>query len=189
MSDSMDKQARLVILDRDGVINQDSDSYIKSPEEWIPIEGSLESIALLSQAGFTVAVATNQSGIARRLFDQYMLARIHQKMCDAVEQSGGSLDGIFYCPHGPDDGCNCRKPQTGLLEAIAREFNVPLHGVPLVGDSLKDIQVARRMGCRPYLVKTGKGMQTLAACEQEELQDVQVVDSLEVATKLILAGS
>jgi D-glycero-D-manno-heptose 1,7-bisphosphate phosphatase len=189
MPDSMDKQSKLVILDRDGVINQDSDAYIKTPEEWVPIEGSLESIALLSQAGFTIAVATNQSGIARQLFDQYTLARIHQKMCNAVEQSGGTLDGVFYCPHGPDEGCNCRKPQTGMLEAISREFNMPLQGVPLVGDSLKDIQAARQMGCRPYLVRTGKGMQTLAACDQEELQGVQVVDSLEVAARLILAGS
>ena len=187
MSDTMDKQTRLVILDRDGVINQDSDAYIKSPEEWIPIEGSLESIALLSQAGFTVAVATNQSGIARQLFDQYTLARIHQKMCNAVEQFGGTLDGVFFCPHGPDEGCNCRKPRTGMLEAISREFNIPLQDVPLVGDSLKDIQAARQMGCRPFLVKTGKGMRTLAACGQGELQDVQVVDSLKVATKLILA--
>jgi len=182
----MDEQAKLVILDRDGVINQDSDAYIKSPEEWIPIEGSLSAIGELGRAGFKVAVATNQSGIARQLFDNFTLARIHQKMSDAVEEAGGILDGVFYCPHGPDEGCQCRKPGTGLLEAISKEFGIPLQGVPLVGDSLKDIQAARKMGCQPFLVKTGKGMQTLASCDSQELDGVQVVESLQVATRLIL---
>jgi len=187
VSDTKNRQRKLVILDRDGVINHDSDNYIKSPEEWIPIAGSLEGIALLSQAGFLVTVATNQSGIARNLFDEYTLARIHQKMCAAVEQFGGVLDGVFFCPHGPQGGCNCRKPRSGLLEEISREFGIPLRGVPLVGDSLRDVEVARQMGCKPYLVKTGKGMQTLASCGPKELTDVRVVDSLLVATKLIIS--
>ena len=186
MSDSMGDQAKLVILDRDGVINQDFDAYVKSPEEWTPIAGSLESIANLSQAGYKIAVATNQSGIARQFFDQYTLARIHQKMCNAVELAGGMLDGVFFCPHGPDEGCQCRKPRTGLLDAISQEFNVSLQNVPLVGDSLKDIQAARQKGCRPFLVKTGKGMKTLATCDQHELNGVQVVDDLRSAVKVIL---
>jgi len=189
MSKSMDEQVRLVILDRDGVINQDSDAYIKSPGEWIPIEGSLESIAELSRAGFKIAVATNQSGIARQLFDHYTLARIHQKMSAAVEEAGGILDGVFFCPHGPDEGCLCRKPRTGLLEAISQEFGIALEGVPLVGDSLKDIEAARQMGCRPFLVRTGKGLQTLASCDQRELEGVKVVDSLKVAAEVILGES
>lgn len=187
MSNSANEQVKLVILDRDGVINQDSDAYIKSPEEWIPIEGSLEAIAKLSRAGFTIAVATNQSGIARQFFDHYTLARIHQKMCDEVELAGGMLSGVFYCPHGPDEGCSCRKPGTGLLEAISFEFNAPLVGVPLVGDSLKDIQAAKQMSCRPILVESGKGLQTLKANSHNgELDDVTIVGNLAAAAKLIL---
>lgn len=187
MSISANEQVKLVILDRDGVINQDSDAYIKSPEEWIPIDGSLEAIAKLSQAGFTIAVATNQSGISRQFFDHYTLARIHQKMCDAVELAGGILSGVFYCPHGPDEGCRCRKPGTGLLEAISLEFNTPLADVPLVGDSLKDIQAAKQMNCRPILVETGKGLQTLKAGSQSiALDDVPVVGDLAAAAKFIL---
>lgn len=182
----MNRHSKLVILDRDGVINQDSDAYIKSPEEWIAIEGSLESIADLSKAGYTITVATNQSGIARKLFDDITLARIHQKMGEAIEGAGGLLDGVFFCPHGPEEGCHCRKPGTGLLEAIASEYDVSLVGIPLVGDSLKDIQAAKKAGCRPFLVKTGKGMDTLASCKPQDLEGVQVVDSLRAATRIIL---
>ncbi|MCB1671737.1 MAG: D-glycero-beta-D-manno-heptose 1,7-bisphosphate 7-phosphatase [Gammaproteobacteria bacterium] len=178
---------KLVILDRDGVINQDSDDYIKSPEEWIPIERSLAAIAALSQAGFRVAVATNQSGIARGLFDSYTLARIHQKMCSLTERAGGVVDAVFYCPHGPDEGCHCRKPEPGLLEEISREFDVPLQGVPFVGDSLKDLQVAKTSGCIPFLVLTGKGEQTRASCSEKDLLGVQIVDDLHEAVKRILS--
>lgn len=185
----MNTPEKLVILDRDGVINLDSDDYIKSPEEWIPIEESIEAIAALSKAGYRIAVATNQSGIARGLFDAFTLARIHQKLCSEVESAGGMVDGIFFCPHGPNDGCDCRKPEPGLLRAIADEFNVDLQGVPLVGDSLKDIQVARKMGCKPFLVRTGKGLQTLAAAENSDLEDVEVVDNLKNAvTKILTEG-
>jgi D-glycero-D-manno-heptose 1,7-bisphosphate phosphatase len=151
----------LIILDRDGVINEDSDDYIKSPEEWIPIPGSLEAIARLTRAGYRIAVATNQSGVARGLFDRDTLQRIHDKMCGAVAAAGGEIAAIFFCPHGPDDDCGCRKPRPGLLRDIATYFHVDLNGVPAVGDSLRDIQAAQAVGARPLLVRTGKGEHTV----------------------------
>ena len=156
---------KLVILDRDGVINQDSDAFIKSLEEWIPLPGSIEAIARLSQAGWTVAVATNQSGLARGYFDEQTLEAMHQRLRELVAEQGGRIELIRHCPHGPDDGCDCRKPLSGLFRAIAEHFQVPLEGVPTVGDSLRDLQAGAAVGCRPYLVRTGKGAQT----EQKEL--------------------
>ena len=149
-----------VILDRDGVINQDSDSYVKSAEEWVPIAGSIEAMARLSRAGWRVVIATNQSGLARGLFDGAALAAMHDKLCGLVEAAGGKVDGIFYCTHGPDAGCECRKPGTGLLQQIEREFAVSLQGCWFVGDSLRDLQAAQRFGCQPVLVRTGKGLAT-----------------------------
>ena len=151
---------RLVILDRDGVINEDSDEYIKSPSEWKPIRGSLEAIARLHRAGWRVVVAPNQSGIARQLFDLDTLARIHQTMHQRVSASGGLIDAVFFCPHGPDDHCNCRKPKPGMLHDIARRLRVDLAGVPAIGDSLRDLQAATAAGAQPILVKTGKGFGT-----------------------------
>ncbi len=151
---------KLVILDRDGVINQDSPAYIKSPEEWKPISGSIEAIALLNQAGYRVLVATNQSGVGRGLFDMATLNAIHDKMHRALGQAGGRIDGIFYCPHAQDAGCNCRKPRPGLLDEIARRFGVSLEGVPVIGDSLRDLQAATAVGAQPVLVLTGKGKKT-----------------------------
>lgn len=151
---------KLVILDRDGVINQDSPSYIKSPEEWKPIPGSIEAIALLNQAGYRVLVATNQSGVGRGLFDMATLNAIHDKMHRALGQAGGRVDGIFYCPHSQDAGCSCRKPRPGLLDEIARRFGVSLEGVPVIGDSLRDLQAAAAVGAQPVLVLTGKGKKT-----------------------------
>ncbi len=151
---------KLVILDRDGVINHDSAAYIKSPEEWKPIPGSLEAIALLSQAGYRVLVATNQSGIGRGLFEMATLNAIHDKMHRALGLAGGRIDGIFYCPHAHDAGCECRKPKPGLLEEIAHRFGVSLEGVPLIGDSLRDLQAAAAVGAQPILVLTGKGKKT-----------------------------
>ncbi len=151
---------KLVILDRDGVINQDSASYIKSPDEWKPIPGSLEAIALLNQAGYRVVVATNQSGVGRGLFEMATLNAIHDKMHRALGLLGGRIDGIFYCPHAQDAGCRCRKPQPGLLEEIAHRFGVSLAGVPFIGDSLRDIEAANAVGARPMLVLTGKGRKT-----------------------------
>jgi len=151
---------KLVILDRDGVINQDSPSYIKSPDEWKPIPGSLEAIALLNQAGYRVLVATNQSGVGRGLFEMATLNAIHDKMHRALGLVGGRVDGIFYCPHAQDSGCDCRKPKPGLLEEISRRFGVSLEGVPFIGDSLRDLKAATAVGAQPVLVLTGKGKKT-----------------------------
>ena len=151
---------KLIILDRDGVINHDSASYIKSPEEWKPIPGSLEAIALLNQAGYRVVVATNQSGIGRGLFDMPTLNAIHGKMHKACALVGARIDAVFFCPHAQDGGCNCRKPKPGLLEEIGRRFNVNLRGVPSIGDSLRDLEASAAVGAQPILVLTGKGQKT-----------------------------
>lgn len=153
---------KLVILDRDGVINQDSANFIKNPNEWIALPGSLEAIALLNQSGFRVVIATNQSGIARGLFDMATLNAIHDKMHRALAQLGGRIDAMFYCPHAADDNCTCRKPKTGMMEDIARRFSVNLSEVYAVGDSLRDLQAFHDAGCKPILVRTGKGEETLA---------------------------
>ena len=163
---------KLVILDRDGVINHDSASYIKSPEEWKPIAGSLEAIALLNQAGYRVLVATNQSGIGRGLFDMATLNAIHDKMHRALSLVGGRVDGIFYCPHANDAGCACRKPRPGLLDEIAKRFGVSLDGVPFIGDSLRDLQAGAAVGAQPVLVLTGKGKKT---CKDGDLPEGTVV--------------
>ena len=154
---------KLVVLDRDGTINQDSDQYIKSPAEWKPIKGSLEAIARLTQAGHRVVVATNQSGIARGLFDMTALNAIHDAMQRAVQQAGGRIDAVFFCPHAADAACECRKPRPGMLLEIGRRLNAPLEDVPVVGDALRDLQAAAAVGARPVLVLTGKGAQTRAA--------------------------
>ncbi len=154
---------KLVVLDRDGVINADSDEYIKSPEEWTPIPGSLEAIARLTQAGFRVVVATNQSGLGRGLFDMAALNAMHDKMHKAVNQLGGRIDAVFFCPHAQDAGCSCRKPQPGMLQEIAERFSMDLAGVPAIGDSLRDLQAASAAGARPILVLTGKGKKTVKA--------------------------
>lgn len=153
---------KLVILDRDGVINFDSAEFIKSPDEWTPIPGSLEAIARLNQSGYQVVLATNQSGVGRGLLDIAALCAIHDKMHLALAHAGGRIEAVFYCPHGQDAGCNCRKPKHGMLEDIARRFNVDLTGVPSVGDSLRDLQAAAAVGAQPILVLTGKGKQTKA---------------------------
>jgi D-glycero-D-manno-heptose 1,7-bisphosphate phosphatase len=152
---------RYVLLDRDGVINQDSDDFIKSPEEWLPIAGSLEAIALLNKHGYKVVVVTNQSGLGRGLFDNAMLDKIHAKMQRMTEEKGGKIEAIYFCPHGPDDDCDCRKPKPGLLEAFANEHHVNLNGMAAIGDSLRDLQAAEAVGASPILVKTGKGRKTL----------------------------
>jgi D-glycero-D-manno-heptose 1,7-bisphosphate phosphatase len=151
---------KLVILDRDGVINEDSASYIKSPDEWRPIPGSLEAIARFTQAGFHVVLATNQSGVGRGLFEVSTLNAIHDKMHRALAPLGGRIDAIFFCPHAEEAGCACRKPKSGLLEEIAHRFNVELKGVPNIGDSLRDLQAAAAVGAAPVLVLTGKGGKT-----------------------------
>ena len=154
----------LIILDRDGVINYDSDQFIKSPEEWKPIPGSLEAIARLNQAGYRVVVATNQSGIERGLFGMAMLNAIHDKMHKACALVGARIDAVFFCPHASESQCACRKPKSGMLEDIAARYSLGnLDDVPVVGDSLRDLQPAAALGAQPYLVLTGKGMKTQAA--------------------------
>ena len=151
----------LIILDRDGVINYDSDQFIKKPEEWKPIPGSLEAIARLNQVGYRVVVATNQSGIGRGLFDMAMLNAIHDKMHKACAQVGARIDAVFFCPHTDEKWCDCRKPKSGMLEEVAVRFGSGrLDKVPVVGDSLRDLQPAAALGAQPYLVLTGKGMKT-----------------------------
>lgn len=174
----------LIILDRDGVINYDSDEYIKSPDEWLAIPGSLEAIARLNRAGYKVAVATNQSGLARGYFDLATLAKIHKKMHAELAHVGGTIDAIFFCPHGPEDGCACRKPKPGLLKDIAKEFNCDLPGVPAVGDSLRDVEAARAVGAKPILVRTGKGLRTLQ--KGGIPADVAVYDDLAALVDVLL---
>lgn len=151
---------KLIILDRDGVINHDSAQFIKSPEEWKPIPGSLEAIARLAEAGYRVVVATNQSGIGRGLFDMDTLNAINDKMMKATAAVGGRIDAIFFCPHTSEANCECRKPKPGLFHQIAHRFNVSLEGLPAVGDSLRDVMAGAAVGCTPYLVLTGKGTKT-----------------------------
>lgn len=174
---------RIIILDRDGVINEDSDDYIKSPEEWHPIPGSLEAIELLAHHGYRVFVLTNQSGIARGYFDETVLSAIHQKMQSLVEARGGSIEAVLHCPHGPEDFCGCRKPKPGLFEALRDQFDLDLKGVPAVGDSFRDLEAARAVGASPILVETGKGLRTLK--HHPEL-DAPVFSNLYEAVQYIL---
>jgi D-glycero-D-manno-heptose 1,7-bisphosphate phosphatase len=153
---------KVIILDRDGVLNVDSEDFIKSPLEWYPIPGSLEAVARLNQAGYHVVVCTNQSGIARGLFNMAALNAIHQKMHEAAQQVGAHFDAVFFCPHAAEDHCDCRKPKPGMLHALATRLDISLKGVPTVGDSLRDLQAGFVMGCKPYLVLSGKGENTLA---------------------------
>ncbi len=180
---------KLLILDRDGVINEDSDHYIKTVDEWQPIPGSIEAIAKLSKAGFGIYIATNQSGLGRGLFSQQDLDAMHAKLSELLAREGGLLAGIFYCPHRPEDNCICRKPSPGLLQQIAADANSSLLNVPVVGDSLRDLQAAVAMACQPILVKTGKGAKTLAtlrAANSPLLQQLPIFDSLaQVADSLL----
>lgn len=172
-----------LVLDRDGVINEDSDAYVKSPEEWVPIPGSLEAIAMLTRRGYRIIVLTNQSGVARGLFDAQTLERIHAKMIAAVETAGGRIEDIFYCPHGPEDGCGCRKPKPGLFHAFAEKYGISLDHVPAVGDSFRDLEAARAAGAFPILVETGKGRRTLA--RHPDL-DIPIFSNLYEAAQYIL---
>jgi D-glycero-D-manno-heptose 1,7-bisphosphate phosphatase len=153
---------KLIILDRDGVINEDSDLFVKSAAEWRPLPGSAEAIARFNHAGYRVVVATNQSGIGRGLFEMATLNAMHEKMHRVVAQAGGRIDAVFYCPHTADMACECRKPKPGMLTEIAQRFGIGLAGVPSVGDSLRDLRAAAAVNCSTILVKTGKGAQTLA---------------------------
>jgi D-glycero-D-manno-heptose 1,7-bisphosphate phosphatase len=152
---------KLAILDRDGVINHDSAAFIKHPDEWIALPGSLDAIARLSRSGWRVVIASNQSGVARGHFSMDTLNAIHAKLRREVAHVGGLIDAIFVCPHGPDDGCFCRKPSPGMFHDVARRYDLDLTGVPAVGDSLRDLQAASAAGCSPWLVRTGNGLKTL----------------------------
>ena len=156
------RTVKLIVLDRDGVINHDSPNFIKSPDEWRPIPGSLEAIARLNHAGFRVVIATNQSGIGRGLFDMGMLNSIHEKMHRALAQAGGRFDAVFYCPHSGDSQCECRKPKAGMLREIGLRYGVDMTGVPCIGDSPRDLVAAEAVGAQPILVLTGKGTKTQA---------------------------
>lgn len=175
----------LVILDRDGVINHDSADFIKSPAEWIPYPESLEALRLLHLAGIKVAVASNQSGVGRGLFDEAILREIHDKMRLAVETAGGHIDSIFYCPHLPEAGCRCRKPQPGLLLQIQSHYKINLAQVPVIGDSWRDLEAAQVVGAIPMLVKTGNGEKTLQT-HREKLKNIAVFNSLLHAVQSLL---
>lgn len=167
----------LVILDRDGVINKESHLFVKSADEWLPLPGSIAAIAALSKAGFTVAVASNQSGLARGLFDRPTLDAMHEKMRALVAAEGGHIDRVVVCPHGPDDDCSCRKPKPGMLLKLGEHYGVSLAGVPVIGDSLRDLEAAAAAGARPVLVRTGNGRDT-ARMLPVEFAGVEVYDNL-----------
>jgi len=177
---------KLIVLDRDGVINQDSDAYIKSVDEWIPIEGSLEAIARLNHGGYTVVVASNQSGIARGYFDIETLSAMHRKMDDMLASVGGRVDAVFFCPHGPDEGCSCRKPKPGMLLEIGQRFNVPLSNVIFIGDSVADIKAATSASAKTMLVRTGKGLKAEKILQAECKAAIPVYDDLAAAVDMIL---
>jgi len=177
---------KLIILDRDGVINQDSDEYIKSVDEWEPIPGSLQAMGRLFQAGYTLVIVTNQSGIARGLYDLETLHAMHSKMGRMLEQYGGHVDAIFFCPHGPKDNCDCRKPKDGMFQEIIKRYQCDLKNVPAIGDSLRDLQAAKSAGAEPILVKTGKGEITIANTEASELEGIAIYSDLAEATDAIL---
>ena len=175
---------KLIILDRDGVINQDSDDYIKSVDEFVPLPGSLEAIARLNQAGFRVAVATNQSGIARGYYDLATLNAMHEKLRRLLANLGGSIEMIAYCPHRPEEACDCRKPKPGMYQDIARRMEVSLIDIPIIGDSLRDLQAAQAVNARPILVRTGKGERTIA--RGEGLDGIAIYDDLAAAVNALL---
>jgi len=174
----------VIVLDRDGVINQDSAEYIKSPDEWHALPGSLDAIARLHQAGFAVVVATNQSGVARGLFSTETLTAIHQKMAEQVTAAGGQLTRIFWCPHGPDEGCDCRKPRPGLLLQAAEFLACGLDNMIVVGDAQRDLDAATAVGARPILVRSGKGRNTEKALSPDAA--VEVFDNLAAVTDTLI---
>jgi len=180
---------KLIILDRDGVINYDSDDYIKTVDEWRPITSSLQAIGWLCQAGYTIVVATNQSGIARGYYDVETLHAMHKKMARMLEQYGGYVEAIFFCPHGPKDECECRKPKSGMLLDIASRYQCDLDDVFFIGDTLSDVRAAYSAGAKPVIVRSGKGEKTLASADAKELENIPVYKDLAAATQAILMES
>lgn len=182
---------QLVILDRDGVINHDSVEFVKSPDEWQPLKGSLEAIARLSQAGYEVVVLTNQSGVGRGLFSADQLAQIHGRMIEHVRQLGGHIQAILFCPHHPDQGCECRKPKTGMYRELGERLGINFSDVFSVGDSIRDLQAAKDAGANPVLVKTGNGRKSLkkiANNDEHELDGTLVFDHLSAFVDALLAN-
>jgi len=177
---------KLVILDRDGVINEDSDEYIKTLVEWKPIPGSIDAMARLYHAGFKLVVATNQSGIARGYYSHNTLASMHDRLQALLAERGAKIDALFYCPHGPDDACDCRKPKPGLLVRAQQSLGLSLAGVPAIGDSQRDLDAAAAVGARPILVKTGKGAVTLAKMGAHPT--VPVYENLSAAADALIAN-
>ncbi|MCP1728158.1 D-glycero-D-manno-heptose 1,7-bisphosphate phosphatase [Natronospira proteinivora] len=179
---------RLVILDRDGTINEESDDYIKSAEEWHALPGSLEAIARLNRGGWRVVVASNQSGLGRGYFTPSDLLGVHQKIQALLKTHGGEIDAFFFCPHHPDDGCHCRKPKPGMLHDIGKRFQTALKHVPVIGDTEKDVEAARAAGARPILVLTGRGRATREQLEAEDrLSGIEVFDNLAAAANVLLS--
>ncbi len=184
----MSATRKFIVLDRDGVINYDSDDYIKSADEWRPLPGSIDAIARLCAAGYRVAVISNQSGIGRGLFEISALKCIHAKMIANIEAAGGQLAGIYYCPHTPDDRCECRKPKTGMLRALGADLALSsFEGVPVIGDKVSDLELARAVGARGILVLTGKG--ACAAAALGEKADAEIYKDLAAAVEALLAQS
>lgn len=176
-----------IILDRDGVINYDSVAYIKTPQEWRAIPGSLQAIAALNRAGFEVLIATNQSGIARGLYNYETLEMIHQKLRQELKIHGGEIKEIFFCPHHPAEHCQCRKPNPGMFEQIRKKYSIKLDETYFIGDSFTDIKAARSVGCQPILVLTGNGQDTLA--RYPELQAIPNFENLIEAAGYVIAQS
>jgi len=166
----------MVILDRDGVINHVAEDDVTTVDGWSPIPGSIEAISRLKKAGYLVTIATNHSGIARGLYSETELQQMHDKMQKMLSARGASIDGIFYCPHGPEANCICRKPKPGLLFQIAKKFDIDLSETPLVGDNISDIQAAKMANAKPILVRTGKGEYVMQ--HFPEALDVPVYDDL-----------
>jgi len=186
-----DDKQKIIILDRDGVINHDSDDFIKSPAEWLPIPGSLEAIGDLCAAGYKVYVLTNQSGIARAYFSLDTLKQIHAKMHSLVEAKGGKIHGVFYCPHGPDDNCDCRKPKAGLYQQLQQQNPeiISFAGIDSIGDSIRDLQAAKTAGANPVLIRTGKGVKSEQTLQQNDLAATPVFDSLAAYTEFLLQST
>jgi D-glycero-D-manno-heptose 1,7-bisphosphate phosphatase len=174
----------LIVLDRDGVINEDSAQYIKGPDEWRPIAGSLDAIGRLTRAGFRIVVVSNQSGLGRGLFLPEDLEAINAKMSSAIAAAGGAVAGIYHCPHRPEDGCDCRKPATGLLDRAARDLGVDFTAAPLIGDKASDVELALRAGARPILVRTGYGRKT---AETPDATAAEIYDNLAAAADALIA--
>ena len=181
-----ENQPRIIVLDRDGVINEESDEFVKSPAEWIPLAGSLEAIAALTHAGFRMAIATNQSGVGRGLYTVEMLESIHEKMIASIHAAGGKIDAVFFCPHLPSDNCDCRKPKPGLLLEVAKLFGCAPASMQIIGDSIRDLQAAQSVGAQSILVRTGYGQKSEKLLPGDS--SIQVFDNLADAASALISG-